>query len=170
MKKIAFLIVIIITAFCSGFTFSSMLSKQKSNQSFKKVTGIGGIFFKCKNPEKIKNWYNKNLGLKTDAYGTVFVWYQGADSTKKAYTQWTPFKNTTKYFGDSSQKFMIDYRVADLDALVTQLKKDNVTVVDSIERYNYGSFVHVLDCEGNKVELWQPIDTAYGKFPDDQTN
>ncbi len=168
MKKTA-LIIVIMTAFCSGFAFNSMLSKQKNDEPFKKVTGIGGIFFKCKDPEKVKDWYNKNLGLKTDEYGTVFVWYQGADSTKKGYTQWTPFANNTKYFGTSSQDFMIDYRVADLDALVAELKKNNVTIVDSIERYNYGNFVHILDCEGNKVQLWQPIDTAYGKFENDQT-
>lgn len=93
MKKTILIIAAIAISFCSGFAFNSIITKQKSNnQPIKKVTGIGGIFFKCKDPEKLKDWYNKNLGLNTDKYGTNFVWYQGADSTKKGYTQWSLFK------------------------------------------------------------------------------
>lgn len=122
----------------------------------KKVTGIGGIFFKCKDPEKIKEWYKTHLGLNTDPYGAKFEWRQEGDSNQKGYTLWSPFPGTTKYFEPSSRDFMINYRVENLEALVEELKKEGVTVLDKIETYEYGKFVHILDVEGNKIELWEP--------------
>jgi predicted enzyme related to lactoylglutathione lyase len=122
----------------------------------KKVTGIGGVFFKCKDPEQIKEWYKKHLGLDTTPYGVTFEWYAEPGSTKKAATQWNPFKETTKYFDPSTKDFMINYRVDNLEALVAELKKEGVTIVDNIEKYDYGKFVHILDAEGNKIELWEP--------------
>ena len=130
----------------------------------KKVTGIGGIFFKCKDPKKMREWYGKELGLQVNQYGTSFAWYQGADSTKKAYTQWTPFKETTKYFEPGKADFMVNYRVENLVSLVRQLKADGVTVTDTIESASYGKFVHILDAENNKVELWEPKDADYSKM------
>ncbi|NDC41855.1 MAG: VOC family protein [Chitinophagia bacterium] len=130
----------------------------------KRVTGIGGIFFKCKNPKLVREWYATHLGLATNQYGCVFEWYQGADSTRKGFTQWSPFKETTKYFEPSTKEFMINYRVANLTALVAQLKVEGVTVVDTIASYNYGKFVHILDNEGNKLELWEPNDVEYEKM------
>lgn len=124
----------------------------------KKVTGIGGIFFKCKDPNKVKEWYQKHLGLNTNEYGATFEWYQEADSKKKSITQWNPFKETTKYFEPSTKEFMINYRVENLEALVEELKKEGVTIVDNIETYDFGKFVHIVDIEGNKIELWEPID------------
>ena len=124
----------------------------------KKVTGIGGIFFKCKDPKKMTEWYQNNLGLNTNPYGATFDWYEGADSTKKGQTQWTPLSETTKYFAPSTKDFMINYRVENLEALVEELKKNGVTLVDSIETYDYGKFIHILDAEGNKVQLWEPKD------------
>jgi predicted enzyme related to lactoylglutathione lyase len=124
----------------------------------KKVTGIGGIFFKCKDPNKMKEWYKTHLGLNTNEYGATFEWGETSDPTKKGSTTWSPFSDTTKYFEPSSKDFMINYRVADLEALVEDLKKEGVTIVDKIETYDYGKFVHIIDVEGNKVELWEPID------------
>ncbi|MEO6136839.1 MAG: VOC family protein [Ginsengibacter sp.] len=124
----------------------------------KKVTGIGGIFFKCKDPNNIKEWYKKNLGLKPDEYGAMFEWREESDSTKKGVTQWSPFSETTKYFAPSTKEFMINYRVDNLEALVEELKKEGVTIVDKIESYDYGKFIHIMDPEGNKIELWEPID------------
>jgi predicted enzyme related to lactoylglutathione lyase len=124
----------------------------------KRVTGIGGIFFKCKDPKKATEWYQKHLGLNTNPYGATFEWYEKPDSAKKAQTQWTPFPETTKYFAPSQQNFMINYRVENLEALVEELKKEGVTIVDKIESYDYGKFVHILDGEGNKVELWEAVD------------
>src|SRR6476646_8151277 len=119
----------------------------------KKVTGIGGIFFKCKDAKKMKDWYKTHLGLNTNDYGATFRWKE-ADSDNNGSTQWSPFSESTKYFEPSTKEFMINYRVADLEALVEELKKEGVTVLDKIETYDYGKFVHILDMEGNKVELW----------------
>lgn len=158
----------VLAVFFFGFVFGR-LSTGPQKFGTKKVTGIGGIFFKCKDPEKVKAWYQIHLGLHTDKYGTVFVWYQGADSTKNGYTQWSPFKESTKYFAPSTKEFMINYRVENLEALVESLKKDSVTVLDKMETYDYGKFIHVLDPEGNKIELWEPNDAVYGKFPGART-
>lgn len=164
MKKAILMILIISASFFSGFTLKTVLTLQNSSQEIKKVTGIGGIFFKCKDPGKIKEWYSKNLGLNTDKYGAVFEWYQGADSTRKGFTQWSPFKETTKYFEPSTKDFMINYRVENMEALVETLSKNGVTIVDSIQSYDYGKFVHILDPEGNNLELWEPNDIEYEKL------
>jgi len=124
----------------------------------KKATGIGGIFFKCKDPNKVKEWYQKHLGLNTNPYGATFEWYEGADSTKKGLTTWSPFDEKTKYFEPSTKDFMINYRVENLVELVEELKKEGVTIVDNIETFEYGKFVHIIDVEGNKVELWEPTE------------
>ena len=124
----------------------------------KKVTGLGGIFFKCKDPKKMKEWYKTHLGLNTNDYGATFEWREAEDSTKKGSTIWSPFAETTKYFEPSTREFMINYRVENLEGLVEQLKTEGVTIVDKIESYDYGKFVHIIDLEGNKVELWEPTD------------
>lgn len=121
----------------------------------KKATGIGGVFFKCKDPKKVTEWYQKHLGLNTNLYGASFEWYENSESKTKAQTQWTPFPADSKYF---EKDFMINYRVENLEALVEDLKKEGVTIVDNIESFDYGKFVHIIDVEGNKIELWEPID------------
>ena len=130
----------------------------------KKVTGIGGIFFKCKDPKKVRDWYQTHLGLNTNQYGAVFEWRQGADTTKKGFTQWSPFGEKTKYFEPSTKDFMINYRVVNLETLVQQLKTERVTITDTIETFDYGKFIHILDIEGNKIELWEPYDVEYEKL------
>lgn len=124
----------------------------------KRVTGIGGIFFKCKDPEKVKEWYKNHLGFDVSPYGAQFPWAQEGDTANTGYTLWTPFADSTKYFEPSSRDFMINYRVADLEALVAALKEEGVTVLDEIATYDYGKFVHILDVEGNKLELWEAKD------------
>ncbi len=130
----------------------------------KRVTAIGGIFFKCKDPDQVKAWYSKHLGLHTDQYGTTFEWLQADESDKKGYTQWSPFLDSTNYFEPSSKEFMINYRVENIEWLVEQLKKEGVTICDQIESFDYGKFVHILDVEGNKIELWEPNDSEYEKL------
>ena len=165
MKKKLLIILAFTMTFALGFAFKSItMKKSNSEQSIKKVTGIGGIFFKCSDQKKIREWYKTNLGLNTNDYGAVFEWRQGADTTKKGFTNWSPFKETTKYFEPSTKDFMINYRVENLVALVAELKKNNVTIVDTIEKYDYGKFVHILDSEGNKLELWEPYDSEYEKL------
>lgn len=154
----------LISAFLLGFGFHSLITSGSTLPTMKKVTGIGGIFFKCKDPERVRTWYQKNLGLNTNPYGAVFEWHQGADSTQKGFTQWSPFRDDTKYFEPSAREFMINYRVENMEALVNELKHNGVTILDSIEVYEYGKFVHILDIEGNKIELWEPNDIAYEKM------
>lgn len=122
----------------------------------KKVTGIGGIFFKCNDPKKMGEWYKTHLGVDTNQWGATFEWLDASDPSQKGSTQWSPFSETTKYFEPSTKEFMINYRVADLEALVAELRNEGVTIVDEIQTYNYGKFVHVMDMEGNKIELWEP--------------
>jgi predicted enzyme related to lactoylglutathione lyase len=126
-----------------------------------KVTGVGGIFFKCKDPDKMKEWYHTHLRLNTNPFGAVFEWHQGNDNTKKGFTTWSPFEEETTYFEPSTSNFMVNYRVENLELLVEELKKNGVTIVDSIENFEYGKFVHILDIEGNKIELWEPNDIEY---------
>lgn len=164
MKKLSLLFLVAIVAVGSGFGLKSIISANNENQSIKKVTGLGGIFFKCKDPKKIREWYQTNLGLNTNQYGTVFEWYQGADNTRKGFTQWSPFKETTKYFEPSTKDFMINYRVENIHILVDELKNNGVTILDTIQTYDYGKFVHVLDPEGNNIELWEPNDIEFEKL------
>ena len=135
----------------------------------KRVTGIGGIFFKCADPDGIKAWYKDHLGLDTDRWGTNFEWFQGANKEKKGFTQWSPMTHKTTHFEPSKQSFMINYRVENLEWLVEQLKKEGVQVVDEIQEYDYGKFVHILDPEGNKIELWEPNDEEYEKLVQGRT-
>ena len=155
MKKAAYFILLAAASFCLGFVSKTLTTKQKPTK-MKKVTGIGGIFFKCKDPNKLREWYQKHLGLNAGQYGASFEWYEGPDSSRKGTTQWAPFAETTKYFEPSARDFMINYRVENLVELVEELKKEGVTVVDKIETHDYGKFVHIIDLEGNKIELWEP--------------
>ena len=123
----------------------------------KKVTGIGGIFFKCKDPNAMREWYKTHLGLDTNQWGATFEWQQADDATQKGATHWSPFAETTKYFEPSTKDFMINYIVENLEALVDMLKQEGVTFTDEIESSEYGKFVHIVDIEGNKIELWEPV-------------
>lgn len=102
--------------------------------------------------------------MPTDKYGTNFVWYQGADSTRHGYTQWSLFKAKTKYFEPSKKEFMINYRVDNLEVMMKRFRENNVTICDTVETYDYGKFVHIMDPEGNKIQLWEPYDDNYGKI------
>lgn len=165
MKKPGLLILAIIISFTFGFAFKSIISNHDTHlTTHGRVTGIGGIFFKAKDPKSLREWYHTHLGLEVNPYGSVFEWYQGADSTKKGFLQWSPFKETTKYFEPSTKEFMINYRVQNIDALIATLKSNGVMVTDTIQSFEYGKFVHILDLEGNKVELWEPNDVEYEKL------
>ena len=124
----------------------------------KRVTGIGGIFFKTKDPEKTKAWYNKHLGIESDQYGGQFVWRDLDNPDKKCYTVWSPFNSDTKYFDPSEKPFMFNYRVENLEKLLEVLKEEGITVVGEIEKYDYGKFGWIMDLDGNKIELWEPLD------------
>ena len=136
----------------------------------KKVTGIGGIFFKCEKPDKMRDWYNKNLGLVTNEYGSLFEFRKSDKPEEKAYLQWSPFAKDTKYFEPSQKEFMVNYRVENLEELVNELKKSGVTILDEIETYDYGKFVHILDPENNKIELWEPVDKVFTEMYEGKTS
>ncbi len=104
----------------------------------------------------MREWYQTHLGIITNQYGAVFEWRQGDDSSKKGFQLESIYKETTKYFEPSTKDFMINYRVENLESLVEQLKKDGVTITDTIQAVEYGKFVHIMDIEGSKVELWEP--------------
>ncbi|MGB5274922.1 MAG: VOC family protein [Flavobacteriaceae bacterium] len=125
----------------------------------KRVTGLGGFFFKTPDPIKLKEWYRDHLGLNTDQYGCTFWWKdkEGNDCS----TQWSPMKADTAYFEPSKAPFMMNFRVADLATLLAVLKKEGVTVVGEIQEFEYGKFGYILDPDGNKLELWEPMDKAF---------
>lgn len=131
----------------------------------KKVTGLGGVFFKCDDPKGMNEWYGKNLGLPTSPYGVSFDWRHEDDASKKGTTAWCTFPQDTKYFDPSAKPFMINYRVENLVELIEELKKENVTIVDEIAEYDYGKFIHILDPEGNIIELWEPGDETDEEQP-----
>jgi len=160
MSRTSIFILGLVTSFSLGFAFKTITIKQNNPNTtkMKKVTGIGGIFFKCKDPIKTREWYKAHLGIDANQYGATFEWRHEDDPTKKGATQWSPFSETTKYFDPSAKDFMINYRVENLEALVEQLKNEGVTIVDKIEASDYGKFVHIIDLEGNKIELWEPVD------------
>lgn len=123
-----------------------------------KVTGIGGIFFFSDNPKETREWYSQNLGLETNEYGSSFE-SRNVNKPEEINTlQWSPFKKGSDYFAPSKKEFMINYRVQNIEGLVKKLKEKGTTVLDSIATYDYGKFVHILDPEGNKIELWEPAD------------
>lgn len=135
----------------------------------KRVTGIGGIFFKCEDPKEMKNWYAKHLGFDTDDYGTSFEWRQADDTNKKGFSTWSPFDADTKYFEPSKKEFMVNYRVENLEWLLEELKKEGVQVLDEIEAVEYGKFAHIIDPEGNKIQLWEAFDEEYDKMAEART-
>ncbi|MBK8348723.1 MAG: VOC family protein [Saprospiraceae bacterium] len=135
----------------------------------KKVTGIGGIFFKTNDPKATKEWYAHHLGFNTDEWGASFTFRKTEDPSQKVYVQWSPFKSDTDYFEPSSKEFMINYRVDDIENLVKTLRDEGVTICDEIESYDYGKFVHIMDADGNKIELWEPVDEVFDQMNDSKT-
>jgi D-3-phosphoglycerate dehydrogenase len=164
---------VLLTPHIAGWTFESheklaqvIVDKIKAiylpkeeKQEFTKVTGIGGFFFKAKDYKKLLDWYSEKLGLKTDQYGSTFWWKdkEGNDCS----TQWSPFAEDTTYFLPSEKQFMQNFRVENLELLLEKLKQEGVTIVGEMETYDYGKFGWIVDPEGNKIELWEPIDKAF---------
>lgn len=123
-------------------------------KEIKRVTGIGGFFFKCDDPNTIKQWYRERLGIPVGDYGWSFTWKD--EEGNDGLTQWSPFAANTRYFEPSEKQFMMNFRVENLVGLLEALKAEGVTVVGEMEEYDYGKFGWVLDPEGNKIELWEP--------------
>jgi len=129
-----------------------------------RVTGIGGLFFYADDPAGLNQWYGENLGMKLDDYGAVFESRNANAPDSLNYLRWSSFPAQSDYFAPSSKPFMINYRVQYLERLVEQMKASGVTVLDTIAYYEYGKFVHIMDPEGNKIELWEPVDGVLTKL------
>lgn len=120
-----------------------------------RVTGIGGVFFKAKDVESLYAWYEKHLGIKRDAYGTVsFRWQDDGDP--EASTAWAIFKQESKYFAPSQSPFMLNFRVEDLDGLLDAMRAEGVWIDPKRDEADYGRFAWIMDPEGNRIELWEP--------------
>lgn len=131
------------------------------NDTTPKVTGIGGIFFFTDNPNETRDWYSNNLGLEINEWGSSFEFRNANNPDEINYLQWSPFKSGSEYFLPSEKDFMINYRVQNIEGLVRNLKANGVIVVDKIETYEYGKFVHIMDLDSNKIELWEPVDSVF---------
>ncbi|HQO49823.1 MAG TPA: VOC family protein [Bacteroidales bacterium] len=136
-------------------------SADKTDKTTPKVTGIGGIFFFSDDPQKTKEWYARHLGLEVNQWGSSFEFRNANKPDEINYLQWSPFAHGSEYFVPSKKEFMINYRVQNIEGLVRKLRESDVTVLDSIETYDYGKFVHIMDADGNKIELWEPVDSVF---------
>lgn len=122
-----------------------------------RVTGFGGLFFKAEDPEALYSWYEKHLWIKRGPYGAVdFIWRESKDQAKEGKTVWEIFPHATTYFQPSRPSFVMNFRVADLDALLKAIEEEGVKVDPHREDYEYGRFAWVMDPEGNRIELWEP--------------
>ena len=122
-----------------------------------KVTGIGGIFFFSDNLKETKEWYTKNLGIEINDWGSSSFESRNINRPDEINSlQWKPFKTGDEYFSPSKKGFMINYQVQNIEGLVNKLRENGVTILDNIETYDFGKFIHIMDAEGNKIELWEP--------------
>jgi len=169
MNKLFIIITILVFISCNTDNNKADLMKGNKSENEKtikneiipKVTGIGGIFFFSEDAEKTKKWYSENLGLETNQWGASFE-FRNANRPKEInYLQWSPFKKGSEYFSPSKKDFMINYRVQNIEGLVNKLKSNGVKILDTIEAFDYGKFVHIMDEDGNKIELWEPIDSVF---------
>ncbi len=133
----------------------------------KRVTSLGGIFFKCSDPKNIRDWYSRHLGLNTDQYGTSFEWRHADAPEKKGYNVWSTFAKDADYFGSAEKQFMVNLRVENLEWLLGELKNEGIEQIGEMQVYEYGIFAHIMDPEGNKIELWEANDEEYGKMVGD---
>lgn len=170
IRHFTFLWILVIVAGCNPKTETSENMDEQNttpeqlnliNDTTPKVTGIGGIFFFSDNPEKTKAWYASNLGLETNEWGSSFEFRNANRPDEINYLQWSPFIHGSEYFAPSKKEFMVNYRVQNIEGLVKKLKNNGVTILDEIESFEYGKFVHIMDADGNKIELWEPVDSVF---------
>jgi predicted enzyme related to lactoylglutathione lyase len=124
----------------------------------KRVTGLGGFFFKAKNPNTMYEWYEKHLGIQRepDGSGAMFHWRDADDPNQTGVTMWSIFPQDTKYFEPGSASFMMNFRVNNLEELLKALREEGVSVAPKVEEYDFGKFARITDPEGNRIELWEP--------------
>ena len=169
MKNISnILLLAMFAASCSSGT--NVKQKQAIiNDTTPRVTGIGGIFFRSEDPQDTREWYGKNLGLAIDEYGSPFEFRNANRPEEINYLRWSPFDIGTDYFSPSEKEFMINYRVQNIEGMVKKLRENGVKILDEIEEFDYGKFVHIMDPEGNKIELWEPVDDFFTQMGGETT-
>jgi predicted enzyme related to lactoylglutathione lyase len=167
IKKITIFTFIILLTSCNPASKKENKMDDQKNQADKtsaidttpKVTGIGGVFFFSENPKETKEWYSKNLGININDWGSASFESRNINKPDEINSlQWKPFKKGDDYFSPSKKEFMINYRFQNIEGLVNKLKENGATILDSIVTYDYGKFVHLMDADGNKIELWEPIE------------
>jgi predicted enzyme related to lactoylglutathione lyase len=158
----ALTLVITSTALATSFVCGMMVAAARSSAkpvSETRVTGIGGIFFRAHDSMKLADWYRKHLGISFEGEGAVFhpfEWTEKENPSKTGVTVWAIFPETTKYLGEDKSRFMINYRVANLERVMAELKKEGVEVDTKIQDEDNGRFSWATDPEGNRFELWEP--------------
>ncbi|MBO6585750.1 MAG: VOC family protein [Gracilimonas sp.] len=130
----------------------------------KRVTGIGGVFLKAKDPDATRDWYRDHLGIKSGKYGGTFEWRHAENPDKKGYTAWSMFDENTEYTNPSKKDAMVNYRVDNLEELLKVLEEEGVEIIGEMEVYEYGKFGWIMDPNGYKIELWEPNDEEYEKI------
>jgi len=125
-----------------------------------RVTGVGGVFLRSRDPKALATWYEKHLKIKLEPHGSAVMRWTDEVPVGTGTTAWATFAEDTTYFGPGKQAFMLNYRVDDLDTLLAELTAAGVTVDPHREAYGYGLFAWIVDCDGNRVELWQPLPKA----------
>jgi len=168
MKSLLFLLLLVtlLASFSTIKQTNNMADPQKQtdnstspDDTTPKVTGIGGIFFYSDNPKETKEWYTKNLGIEINDWGSSSFEFRNINKPDEINSlQWKPFKKGDEYFSPSKKDFMINYQVQNLEGLINKLKENGVTILDSMETYDFGKFIHIMDAEGNKIELWEPTE------------
>jgi predicted enzyme related to lactoylglutathione lyase len=129
-----------------------------------KVTGLGGVFFRCADPAAMKAWYREHLGIESESWGYAFGWRERDEPQQQGYTVWSPFPESTEYFAPSAKQFMVNYRVDDLETLLPRLEAAGVQIVGTIQEEENGKFAWIIDPEGNKLELWEPVDSSVDPY------
>jgi len=129
-----------------------------------RITGIGGVFFVSEKPDSLQKWYKEKMGLKTDDYGAVFEFRNALDRNELNYLRWSVFKKGNDYMKPGKADMMMNYRVNDLESYVRLLQSKGVLFLDSIQRFDFGKFIHLLDADSNKIELWEPVDSVLTKI------
>ena len=126
-----------------------------------KVIGVGGIFFKAKKPSRLRKWYKDHLSFNLNSYGSSFEFRNANNHEKVQYFLWSVFKNDTDYFSPSTKEFMVNFRVENIEKTVAYLRKIGTKIIDEVTTYPYGKFVHILDPDGNAIELWEANDDFF---------
>ena len=132
------------------------------------ITGIGGLFIKSDDPKKMNQWYSETLNLNTTEYGTTFRFIDER-SGKKAVAQFSFCSKDSDYVDPSKKEAMFNFRVQNIEEFLEKLKSNGVEVVGEIQSFDYGKFAHIIDPEGNKIELWEPIDSGFGPMIEDDS-